>query len=280
MDAVLEASQKLDGGKHLNTGQLNDEGRELWNRKARFWDELHGDKGNLFHQRLIEPSILQLLDLQEGDMVLDAGCGNGALARRLAAKGAKVTAVDFSEEMIALAKARGFATEIDYLIVDATDKNALLSLETAQFDAVVCSMALMDISIVAPLFEAAAELLQSQGRFVFATMHPAFNSNNPVFFQEKADRDGVVTTIAGVKIYAYLDLPPVRGSGAPGEPTPHYYYHRPLSALLQSAFAAGFVLDGLLEPAFAPGDADLNGELSWTNMRQIPPVLTARLRLL
>ncbi len=264
----------------MDTSQLNEAGRELWNRKARFWDELHGDAGNLFHRRLVEPSILQLLALRNGEKVLDVGCGNGALARRLAGKGAKVTAVDFSEEMIRLAKgrSRGVASDIDYRIVDATDKDALLSLGAARFDAIVCSMTLMDIPIVAPLFAAASALLHSEGRFVFATMHPAFNSNNPVFFQEKEDRDGVVTTVAGVKIHAYLDLPPVKGSGAPGEPTPHYYYHRPLSELLQEAFDAGFALDGLLEPAFAPEDADLGPELSWTRMRQIPPVLTARLR--
>lgn len=263
----------------MDTSQLNEEGRELWNRKARFWDELHGEEGNLFHRRLIEPSVLQLLVLRNGERVLDAGCGNGALARRLAAKGARVTAIDFSEEMIRLAKGRGFAADIDYRIADATDKDALLSLGAGHFDAVVCSMTLMDIPIVTPLFEAASELLRSEGRFVFATMHPAFNSNNPVFFQEKADRDGAVTTVSGVKIHAYLDLPPVKGSGAPGEPTPHYYYHRPLSALLHEAFDAGFVLDGLLEPAFSAEDAELGQELSWTKMRQIPPVLTGRLRL-
>ena len=264
----------------METSQLNEEGRELWNRKARFWDELHGDAGNLFHRRLVEPSILQLLALRNGDRVLDLGCGNGALARRLTREGARVTAVDFSEEMIRLAKgrSRGLASDIDYRTVDATDRDALLSLGAACFDAIVCSMTLMDIPVVAPLFEAASELLRAEGRFVFATMHPAFNSNNPVFFQEKEDRDGGVTTVTGVKIHAYLDLPPVKGSGAPGEPTPHYYYHRPLAALLQEAFEAGFVLDGMLEPAFSAEDADLGSELRWTGMRQIPPVLTARLR--
>lgn len=264
----------------MDANQLNQEGRELWNRKARFWDELHGDEGNLFHRRLIEPSILQLLALRNGERVLDVGCGNGALARRLARNGAKVSAVDFSEEMIRLAKerSRGLASDIDYRIVDATDKDALVSLGAADFDAILCSMTLMDIPVIAPFFEAASELLRSRGRVVFATMHPAFNSNNPVFFGEKEDRDGVVTTVTGVKIHAYLDLPPVKGSGAPGEPTPHYYYHRPLADLLQAAFDAGFVLDGLLEPAFSAEDADLGSELSWTKMRQIPPVLTGRLR--
>ena len=96
---------------------------------------------------------------------------------------------------------------------------------------------------------------------------------------EKADRDGVVSDHYGVKLFAYKDLPPVQGSGAPGEPAPHTYYHRSLQALLADAFAAGFVLDGLLEPAFNAEDASEAAGLTWLNMPQIPPVLTGRLRL-
>ncbi len=264
----------------MDTRRLNEEGRELWDLKAMFWDELHGEEGNLFHWRLVEPSVLRLLQLQEGETVLDIGCGNGALTRRLAGAGARVTGIDFSREMVRLAVARSCneAVNIDYFVVDATDKEALLALGAARFDAIVCSMTLMDIPTVVPLFEAASNLLRDGGRLVFSTMHPAFNSNNPIFVQEKEDRDGVVSTTFAVKIRDYLEMPPVKGSGAPDEPNPHYYYHRPLSELLGYAFAAGFVLDGLLEPAFADEDADLGDGLSWLQLSQIPPVLTGRLR--
>jgi SAM-dependent methyltransferase len=147
------------------------------------------------------------------------------------------------------------------------------------FDAIVSSMALMDIPVVAPIYQAASQLLRPQGRFVFATMHPAFNSNNPVFFHEKEDRDGDVCDFFGVKIRAYLDVPPVKGAGAPDEPTPHYYYHRTFSDLLGPAFAAGFALDALLEPAFAADDPEISDRLSWYNLWQIPPVLSGRLRM-
>ena len=117
------------------------------------------------------------------------------------------------------------------------------------------------------------------GRFVFATMHPAFNSNNPIFIHEKEDSGGVVSDHFGLKIREYLDVPPVKGSGAPNEPAPHYYYHRSLSQLLGCAFAAGFVMDALLEPGFEPQDAEISEQLSWFKMWQIPPVLSGRLRL-
>ena len=45
-----------------------------------------------------------------------------------------------------------------------------------------------------------------------------------------------------------------------------------------ACFSAGFVLDGLEEPVF--DDAEESARpLSWTNYKEIPPVLVARLRL-
>ncbi len=265
----------------MDIKQLNDEGRELWNRKARFWDELQGDSGNVFHRRLVEPSVLQLLELRAGESVLDAGCGNGALTRRLARAGAAVTAFDFSAVMLELARERSRAAgvNVDYQLIDATDEAALLQLGERRFDAITCSMTLMDIPAVDPLFAAASQLLKPAGRFVFSTMHPAFNSNNPIFLHEKEDRDGVVSDYYSVKLRAYLDMPPVKGAGAPGEPTPHYYYHRSLSELLGAVFAAGFVLDALLEPAFETEVKASSTSLDWSRFRQFPPIISGRLRL-
>ncbi len=86
--------------------RLNDEGRTLWDQKAAFWDDLHGDDGNRFHRRLISPAVERLLALQRGEHVLDVACGNGVLARRLAALGGQVTAVDFSAALLDRARQR------------------------------------------------------------------------------------------------------------------------------------------------------------------------------
>ena len=259
--------------------QLNDQGRQMWDQKARFWDKLHGERGNLFHRRLVEPALLSLLKPQPGERMLDVACGNGVVARRLAADGVRVTAIDFSAPMIELAQERGSpGAVIDYRVGDATDESGLLELGISQYDAVVSTMALMDMPAIAPLFAASRQLLRDGGRLVFVTMHPAFNSNNPVFIHEKEDRDGSVSEYHALRLRYYLDMPPVPGSGAPDEPTPHLYYHRSLSQLLQPAFAAGFALDALLEPAFMPEDAAGDDELNWTRFTQFPPLLACRLR--
>jgi 2-polyprenyl-3-methyl-5-hydroxy-6-metoxy-1,4-benzoquinol methylase len=260
----------------MDEKRLNEEGRELWNQKAKFWDELHGDRGNAFHQTLVSPAVERLLNLQAGERVLDVGCGNGVLARRLSELGGKVKAVDFSAELIELAKARG--GEIDYGVVDATDEAALRELGEGQFEAIVCTMAMMDMPTLTPMFRAVKALLKTDGRFVFATMHPAFNSNNPVFVLERGDSNGQIYSNHTLKISEYLYLASSKGAGAPNEPNPHYYYHRPLHELLGEAFAAGLVMDGIEEPAFPRDESKMKGCISWDTLWQIPPVLAGRLR--
>ncbi|NDJ55191.1 MAG: methyltransferase domain-containing protein, partial [Chloroflexi bacterium] len=230
--------------------------------------------GNSFHRELVEPAVQSLLGVRPGERVLDVACGTGVMARRLASWGATVTAVDFSPALIERAQARG--GEIDYRVVDATDEAALLAL--GAFDAIVCTMALMDMPVIAPLYRAVAQMLSTQGRFVFATAHPAFNSNNPVFLTEIIDHDGLLEIVHGLKISAYLGVPPTKAVGSVDEPNPHPYYHRPLSELVAAAFEAGLVLDGLNEVAFPPEQATPDRIRFWVNMPQIPPVLAGRLR--
>lgn len=50
-------------------------------------------------------SVLSLLDAPEGSFVVDLGCGNGALTRKLAEKGYRVLGIDASSEMLAAARA-------------------------------------------------------------------------------------------------------------------------------------------------------------------------------
>jgi ubiquinone/menaquinone biosynthesis C-methylase UbiE len=233
----------------------NDKVRRQWDGKAAFWDQLMGGEGNQFHRELVSPAIEELLALRPGEQVLDIACGTGVLARRLAELGGNVTGVDFSEGM--LAQARGHeqvrGNQVVYKVVDATDEAALIALGERRFSAVVSSMAMMDMPELGPMYRAVTRLLKPGGRFVFATMHPAFNSNNPVFAVEQEDEDGELIVRNYIKISAYLDMPPVLAVGASSEPNPHTYYHRPLGELLGEAFEAGLVLDALLEPAFVHG---------------------------
>ncbi|MDQ3702365.1 MAG: class I SAM-dependent methyltransferase [Chloroflexota bacterium] len=258
---------------------LTRETQRIWDLKADHWDQRMGE-GNRFHRLLVGPAAERLLGVQQDELVLDVACGNGAFSRRLAALGARVVATDFSARFLELARARTaqHADRIEYRQVDATDEAQLLALGEQRFDAAVCNMALQDMVVVEPLFRALKRLLKPSGRFVFALPHPAFNyPGGTRFALEEEDRDGSNVETYYVKVSNYLDVPPVKGAGMAGEPAPHYYFHRTLSQLFGACFSAGFVLDGLEEPAFGL-DEQGSRPLGWANFKAIPPVLAARLR--
>lgn len=60
-------------------------------------------------------AALDLLDPQPGERILDVGCGEGTLTRKIIERGARVLGIDNSAEMIAAARAAG----IDAVLMDA-----------------------------------------------------------------------------------------------------------------------------------------------------------------
>jgi 2-polyprenyl-3-methyl-5-hydroxy-6-metoxy-1,4-benzoquinol methylase len=258
----------------------NEEVREIWDRKAAFWDG-YMKEGNRHSKELVWPAQERLLGLSRGETVLEVACGNGNFARRMAKAGAKVVASDFSEVFIDLAKARTVedADLIDYRVLDATDSGQLLALGEERFDAAVCTMALFDMSAIEPLVASLAKLLKRHGRFVFSIIHPCFESPKVAKVAEthESSRGGVLTTYS-VKVTDYATPFVAKGTGVRGEPAAHWYFHRPLSMIFGACFEAGFVLDGIEEPVFRSSDRG-NSPGSWSNYREIPPALVARMRL-
>lgn len=264
---------------------IADAAREAWEQKAKFWDEMMGE-GNAFQRMLVGPATERLLALEPGASVLDVACGNGVFSRRLAELGARVVATDFSQTFVDLARARteraGLADRVEYIVADATDEDHMLALGEGRFDAVVCNMALMDMPTIRPLLRAVRRLLEPErGHFVFSVQHPAFNSNAVRLCLEEEDQDGALVETYSIKVTGYLGIPAGKGAGAPGEPVPHPYFHRPLNELFGECFAAGFTLDGLEEPSFPESQEKraTGRPLSWPNFREIPPVLVVRARL-
>lgn len=227
----------------------NQQARQAWNTNAEFWDQRMGE-GNDFFNTLVWPAVERLPRPTSGEYLLDAACGNGLTSRLLARAGARVTAFDFSSAMIDSARKRDAGSDIDYRILDATDRGALLDLGIAAFDGALCNMALMDMANIGPLMSTVAALLRPGGRFVFSILHPCFNNPAAIQMGELEDRAGHLVTTYSVKISRYLTPYSQLGLAMHGQPVAHPYFHRPLGALLAPAFEAGFVLDGMEERAF------------------------------
>ena len=93
--------------------------------------------------------------------VLDVGCGRGEFAERLLEAGVEVVAVDQSERMVDLTRARG----VDARLGDAQ----ALPFEDGEFDVVVANFMLYHVPDVGLALSEAARVLQGGGRLVAAT---------------------------------------------------------------------------------------------------------------
>jgi 2-polyprenyl-3-methyl-5-hydroxy-6-metoxy-1,4-benzoquinol methylase len=258
---------------------LNEAVRAIWDENADYWNARMGE-GNEFHSALIAPAQERLLNLRDGEMVLDIACGNGQFARRMARLGARVLAVDVSPRMIETARATTPASEgrIDYRVLDATDRNALIALGERTFDAAVCTMAMMDMASIAPLLSSLRNLLKPASRFVFSVLHPCFNSSSTrLVAEEFATEAGLLVTRYLVAMAEYIHPKAAKGVAMRDQPAAQYYFDRPISTLFEACFRAGFLLDGLEEPTFPTSGND--GRANWSNITEIPPALVARMRL-
>jgi SAM-dependent methyltransferase len=119
---------------------------------------------------LEEPIVHDIIGDVARLAVLDLGCGTGRHALRLAAAGAEVTAVDFSEGMLAEACRKPGAGFIRFLVHDLHDA---LPLPAGSFDLVVSGLVLEHLRDLGGFFREARRMLRSGGRAVVSAMHPA-----------------------------------------------------------------------------------------------------------
>ena len=117
-----------------------------WNLHARQLLQLADfdpEEGDPHRIVLLNPVLFALLPDVQGKRVLDAGCGEGYLCRKLARLGAHVTGVDYSVEMLAMARERTDpALGIRYLHGTCEHMDFL---DPGSFDLVVSNMVLMDL---------------------------------------------------------------------------------------------------------------------------------------
>jgi malonyl-CoA O-methyltransferase len=133
------------------------------------WAEVYDTDGNPLIA-LEEPQVDLLLGDVTGLAVADIGCGTGRHALRLAGRGARVTAVDFSEQMLARAKAKPGADAITFFCHDLTHG---LPLDDASFDRVTCGLVVDHIADLAGLFGELGRIVHPGGIVVVSVMHPA-----------------------------------------------------------------------------------------------------------
>jgi len=125
-------------------------------------------KGKDFNELLEMPLTFSLLGNVKGKKILDAGCGTGVYSKMLAEKGAKVTGIEISENMVEIAKehCKDLGVKFDKGSVDE------LPYEDDSFDIIVASLVIHYFVDPTEVFKEFHRVLKKDGILVFSTNHP------------------------------------------------------------------------------------------------------------
>jgi 2-polyprenyl-3-methyl-5-hydroxy-6-metoxy-1,4-benzoquinol methylase len=183
------------------------------------------EQSDLARDPILSGMLALLGDLQ-GREALDAGCGEGFLARVLAAYGAHVTGIDLSPRLIEMARAKDPEGSIKYHVADLSRP---LPQVAGRFELIGSYLALNDIADHSGFAATLASLARPGARVVLA-----FNSPYSAVV-----RQHVPDYFANGALGHY--------GGMAEQGVPAHYYHRTLEEYLDTFLGAGFRLAKLVD---------------------------------
>lgn len=137
------------------------------------WAAVYDGDGNPLRE-LEEPRVADLLGDVRSLRALDVGCGTGRHALRLARAGAEVTAVDFSEGMLARARTKPGAEKVRFVVHDLANGGPM-PLDDASFDVVLSCLVADHLPDLEAYFRDLGRVARRGGRVLVTTLHPAMN---------------------------------------------------------------------------------------------------------
>jgi SAM-dependent methyltransferase len=220
------------------------------------------------HRRaFLDRAVLRAVGPVRGQSWLDAGCGEGRLARALAAKGAAVLGVDIAAPLIALARRRSSAFKGRVRFATA-DLGARGLVAPGSLDGVLACLSLMHAPNIAPALGAWARALGVGGRLVAVLPHPCFMGPATSWQASLPQVPRGAARLEALAVRAY----PARGRQEfrfdPAFPAPTVNHHRSLEVLFAAFADAGFLTRRVWEPR--PEAALAAADPSWEPYRRVP----------
>ena len=207
----------------------------LWDEHAQWWiDGFTNGADPEYVEQIIPLAVEELVGRHK---VLDLGCGDGQIARALAAQGSDVLGVDPTQLHIDVAIERGGGPR--YLLGGATDIPA----DDNSFDAVVACLVFEHIDQMDEAMTEVARVLKPEGQFSFFLNHPLLQTPGSGWID-----DHIIDPPE-----QYWRIGPYLVETESSEEVEKDVYirfiHRPLSRYVNALIANGMTLERMVEPS-------------------------------
>ena len=241
-------------------GDLSDDARgpamdhvevgRYWDRNADAWVALSRAGYDVYRDLVNTPAFLAMLPDVTGASGLDLGCGEGHNTRRLAERGARMTAIDIAGRFVAAAVAEERRQSLWVWYVRASA--ASLPFGHEAFDFATAFMSLMDMPDVEVVLAEVYRVLRPGGFLQLSIEHPCTATPNSGWITDAGgDRvgwviDGYFNQEPYISTWLFSAAPEDTRRGLPPLQIPRF--PRTLSRWLNTIVSAGLVVEAAGEP--------------------------------
>jgi len=215
--------------------------RAGWDPLAGWYDGWMGKDGSKHHKRLAVPQAASLLDLQEGESLLDIGCGQGVFVPSTLNAGGRYTGVDVSPKLLELGREH-HSKDAAFIQGDACKLELTRGLTQHSYDAALFLLSIQDINPLDSAIRGAAWALKKGGRVVLVMTHPAFRIPRQSGWGFDEGRK-----LTYRRIDRYLTPLPIPMKTYPGQEGVSISFHRPISDYINTLGEYGLMVDAMRE---------------------------------
>jgi len=211
-----------------------------WKKVGKWYGKLVGEKGHYYHQQVIIPGVMRLVNLKPGEKVLDLACGQGVLGRQLP-QWVEYAGVDIAPNLIEEARLMDKNIKHKYLVGDVTRKLAT----GGNYNWVTIILALQNIREAFAVIRNAAGALADNGKILIVLNHPAFRI--PKHSDWEIDKEKNIQSRKVDKYMSPLEIPIESSPFDKKDNQLTFSYHYPLSAYSEMLFDNGFLIEKIEE---------------------------------
>lgn len=210
-----------------------------WQDVGKWYNDSVGEQGHYYHQTIIIPNVLKLLNLSKisSASLLDLACGQGVLSRHIPNTMSYV-GVDAASQLIDAAQRFNRNPSHKFVKADVTHK---LPLEHPPFSHATLILALQNIENPLAVFKNASHHLQAGAPFVIVLNHPCFRI--PRQSSWKVDEENKIQYRRIDRYMSPLKIP-IQTHPGKGKDSPQTWsFHHSLSDYSRWLNEAGFTID-------------------------------------
>ncbi len=211
-----------------------------WHKAGDWYGKIVGDSGHHYHQEVIFPKLLPLLEISSGSKVLDLGCGNGVLANHLP-KNTTYFGLDSAASLVNLAKQNSKNKNHQFFIHDVTRPYPF---HYTDFTHAIFILSLQNIEQGSQAILEASRHLKPGGTLAIVLNHPTFRIPRQTSWQIDPQNKTEYR-----RIDRYLSPIKIPITTHPGQPDSNvtWTFHHPISDYIHWLKEAGLKVTSIEE---------------------------------